>query len=225
MVTIGNTVVARCDNLSVSGVSCDDGRPRRGRACGPRAVCAPAAAGVMIIALPRCLPGHSLQLLRLSLLTALVLPRAVAACTADESLLLAPCSSECKDRESRPFDSGTYTLVSPLRHKLIAQKNDDETVDGDTAPAACTPSGDRVPPIPIVPRSPALLNNSGIFDTNTGESSLFLWSGGGAHSGQLVIFETIQDKYPGMAYGPHTSYCERLHMCPPTDMGRHKTHV
>ena len=54
----------------------------------------------------------------------------------------------------------------------------------------------------LVPHSPSRLNNSGVFDANTGESSLFMWSGGGPQSGRLTIFETINSRYPGMAFGP-----------------------
>jgi hypothetical protein len=72
---------------------------------------------------------------------------------------------------------------------------------------ATTTGGNRELRVPvIVPRSPERLNNSGVFDVNTGESSVFLWSGWGLHSGKLLIFETINSKYPGMAYGPETSY-------------------
>ncbi len=64
----------------------------------------------------------------------------------------------------------------------------------------------EAPPPRIVPRSPSRFNNSGTFDVNTGESSLFLWSGAGPHRGQLMIFETINAKYPDMPYGPRISY-------------------
>lgn len=64
----------------------------------------------------------------------------------------------------------------------------------------------RPAPPPIVPHSPSKLNNRGLFDTNTGESSLFLWTGGGPHNGQLLVFETINSRYPSMAFGPATSY-------------------
>ena len=69
-------------------------------------------------------------------------------------------------------------------------------------------SGGRGPP-PLVPHSPyyspSRLNNSGVFDANTGEPSLFFWSGAG-QSNRLTIFETINSKYPGMAFGPRVSY-------------------
>jgi hypothetical protein len=68
------------------------------------------------------------------------------------------------------------------------------------------PLGSASPPPHLVPHSPSRLNNSGVFDANTGESSLFMWSGGGPQSGRLTIFETINSKYPGMAFGPRVSY-------------------
>ena len=70
---------------------------------------------------------------------------------------------------------------------------------------AVTASGGAGPPL-LVPHSPSRLNNSGVFDANTGESSLFLWSGAGPQSNRLTIFETINSKYPGMAFGPRVSY-------------------
>ena len=65
----------------------------------------------------------------------------------------------------------------------------------------------RPAPPPIVAHSPARLNNSGAFDANTGESSLFVWSGGGPHAGKLVLFETVSVCSPVCCCAPAGALC------------------